>query len=205
MSQKRATRYPIARAIADELEKLISPYCKQLHVVGSLRRRSIYSNDIEFVVLPVKVPDLFGGTQATTGLDLALIELQGVGFLRPALANGPRLKRFQVPYRWTEGIGVQLDRKGDQLITFELYVVERHSLGYHLAIRTGPTALSRKMVTPRNKGGFLDAGCVCRDGRVWFQDEPLYLPTEKEFFEVLSVDYIEPDARDEFIQERRRR
>ncbi|MBA7511356.1 DNA polymerase/3'-5' exonuclease PolX [subsurface metagenome] len=41
-----------AQKIADEVVKLLSPYCKRIEVAGSVRRRKPWVNDVDLVVVP---------------------------------------------------------------------------------------------------------------------------------------------------------
>ena len=41
-----------AQKIADEVVKLLSPYCKRIEVAGSVRRRKPWVNDIDLVLIP---------------------------------------------------------------------------------------------------------------------------------------------------------
>ena len=41
-----------AKAIADEVVKRLSPYCKKIEVAGSIRRRKSTVNDIDLVLIP---------------------------------------------------------------------------------------------------------------------------------------------------------
>ncbi|MBA7476958.1 hypothetical protein ES707_12354 [subsurface metagenome] len=41
-----------AQRIAEEVVKLLSPYCKRIEVAGSVRRRKPWVNDIDLVLIP---------------------------------------------------------------------------------------------------------------------------------------------------------
>jgi len=41
-----------AQKIAEEVVKLLSPYCQKIEVAGSVRRKKAWVNDIDFVLIP---------------------------------------------------------------------------------------------------------------------------------------------------------
>ena len=77
--------------------------------------------------------------------------------------------------------------------------------GVIFAIRTGPAKFSQWLVTPRRHGGALPSYCRVRDGGVYkagakvqgpgARDGLILMPEEKDFFDLLGLDWIEPEAR----------
>lgn len=203
------TRYPQANAIADQIEAELSKHSQQIHRAGSLRRRRPSVKDIEFVLVPENKRNLFGTICLESAVDDATTAWRLGGRIKehPRPAWGRKQKRFLVPYAWTPGELPRWDASGDLAITCELFIVPKHSLGYQLAIRTGPADFSRLLVTPRKRGGYLPNDCVANEGRIWQVSllgerletpEPIYLPTEEQFFEFLGLRFIPADQRDNY-------
>jgi len=76
----------------------------------------------------------------------------------------------------------------------DLFIVDHLAWPVQLAIRTGPRNFSRKIVTPRNKGGLLPSDMRIHNGQIWKSNLPVKLESEREFLE-LCGGWIDPEMR----------
>ena len=203
---KPKTRLRPAMILAEQLQKELLIGCERCEIAGSVRRHVSHVSDIEFVIVTKRQKDLFGNP-GLSQLEVVLNKLESERTLR-RIAGGEKLRRYQLQYDHPEDQPPKISQWGQYRINVELYIVPRANLGYQLAIRTGPAEVSQKMVTQRLKGGWLDDHCKCHEGRVLSVvaggSEPLFLPEEKDFFELLSVNYCDPEQRSALLQAGRR-
>lgn len=181
------------RPVLDELLGLLGPFCERLEVAGSMRRQRPDVGDLELVAVPRMEPtrDLFG--QAVPGRDrdllgeyLALMVAQHVLAIRPRSdgargANGPRAK-----YLLYRGIPVDL-----------FVCLPPAQWGYIFAVRTGPAAFSKLLVTQRSARGLCPDGLHFADGAL--RDaigQVIPTPEEADLFAALGIRYVEPSKRD---------
>jgi len=173
---------------AEKFVELVRESCDRIVIAGSIRRKRKEVKDIEIVALPLYQHhfDLFGGTYDTVNLlDARLDQLRLDQTIAQAFdAHGKP--------RWGERY--KKIRFGDFAI--DLFTPTPISWGYILAIRTGPASLSRRYVTPKEKGGYLPLGCRVTHGEVLGPDgSPYVLPTEKDFFDLLGLPELPPEQR----------
>jgi len=175
--------------IAEEIKGLLAIGCQRIEIAGSLRRRSRTVKDIEIVAQPtsIPIPNMFDEVVGyKSSLDPLLSDLISRDILVPAGKNGKRYKRFRIRGE----IGPKLD----------LFIVQPPAQwGAILAIRTGPAQFSRRLVTPRSRGGLLPSHLCVKDGAVRQKAAPrtiIETPTEAALFELLEIDWIPPDARE---------
>ncbi len=180
---------PIAEHIVEELR----PYCERIEIAGSLRRRCETVSDIEIVCVPKittgTLRDLFGNVDQAhrdNALDAFVIDRLTRGLLQHRLDKNGR-KSFGEKYKRL--------LVGD--IALDLFsVIEPASWGVIMAIRTGPAEFSRKLVTQRCDGGYLPNKYRVRDGALWrFGEERIEVLEERDLFELIELDYIEPEDR----------
>jgi DNA polymerase/3'-5' exonuclease PolX len=117
-------------------------------------------------------------------------ELSAAGAIQHLGRWGPRAKTF---------------RLGG--VTFDLYACPREQWGCQLAIRTGPAAFSRRLVTTRAKGALCPDDLKFDQGRLWQQVgaepyqpgaegwEALETPEESDVFRALGLAYLDPEDR----------
>lgn len=207
---------PIARRFVD----LIKPYCDQLIVAGSLRRRLPTVADVEICVVPriesvgVTVTDLFGETTTIEQRDTLH------GFLDQCLeanvvqkrprADGATFWGPRAKYLTYDGLpfdvfsAVNDWRKPDAVPT-----AEPDRFGIMLTIRTGPADYSHRLVTPRDqkcevkklgngrpvmRPGLLPEIYRVADGWLTYRTsaERIPTPTEESVYELLGLDWVEP-------------
>ena len=168
-----------AQKISAEIIELLASYCERIEVAGSVRRKKAEVGDLEIVCIPRRLLNLFG-EPGDSVLDHRLIELVQSGHLLPAGANGDKYKKFIV-----HPSGIQLD----------LFITTPEQWGVIFTIRTGSADFSHRLVTQRFKGGLLPGDLRVGEGRVWRGLEALNTPEEIDFFNVIELRYIKPEAR----------
>lgn len=186
-----ATRIDLATATAraGELSRLLTPYCRQILVVGSIRRQRSDVKDIELLVEPVLTAqiDLFGdvvGERAPIdgAVDLLLMD----GTLAVRMDRNGRT-----------AIGERYKRLLYQGVPFDLFVRrDPAQFGLLSVIRTGPAEFSQRLVTQRRFGGYLPDGWRVQDAGLYDdQGQPRETPDERDVFRLIGLDWIEPTAR----------
>lgn len=147
-TMKLGVAQKIARALVDELR----PGCERIEFAGSLRRHKPEVGDIEIVCIPrVEAAGLFGAEERSLLLPILdrLCEERRLAFLQ----GGEKARK----YAFVRHEGLCLD----------LFIVRPETWGYQFAIRTGPAAYSKALVTRRSEGGLLPDDCIIHDARVW--------------------------------------
>ena len=180
-----------AKIIAGELTEQFSPFCERIKIAGSIRRHKPNVKDIEIVATPKPGLDIFGQPDRTgpTAIDKVFNSFminRGGRYLQGA----QRYKKAHL----AEGIVLDM-----------FLVLPPAQWGVIFAIRTGPAKFSQWLVTPRRHGGALPSYCRVRDGGVYkagakaqgpgARDGLILMPEEKDFFDLLGLDWIEPEAR----------
>lgn len=184
-------RIPLERAalLAAELVDLLRDVCTRVEVAGSIRRRRPDVGDIEIVAIPryeVVQADLFAPGEGLNRnlLSARCLELVDDDTLEHRLdVNGHRA--FGQKYKRLTYRGVALD----------LFSPDDDTWGVILAIRTGPADFSHRLVTTRSHAGLLPNWLAVREGRIWRGVTPLATPEERDVFEAVGLDWIEPPDR----------
>lgn len=143
-----------AQRLVTALADILWPGCERLATAGSVRRCDAHVGDIELLAIARENEDgLFGANpDAPTQLDVILQGLADEGRIRID-KDGPAWKRVWLikPERW-----------------LDLFIAEPSTWWVQMAIRTGPAALSKALVTQRSKGGLLrDDLSIAEGWRVW--------------------------------------
>lgn len=165
-----------ARKIAKQVKDELSPYCDRIVIAGSVRRGKMLDvHDIEFVVIPKyeMQPDLFM-TMQPTGKNLLFSHIRKTRDVTVGGKQGQKMVRFNV----CDSIHV------------EVYTASKRNWGYILALRTGPSDLSRILVTKLKVRGYkLDSGSILRKG------SSVPVRTEHDMFRMAGIKYREATAR----------
>lgn len=163
-----------AEEVALEVRRRLVPWTTRAVIAGSIRRHSPEVKDIEIVCEPRMVTDGMFGEER-----LAVSEIQE---LVAHWGTTPKLGRKYIQVLDVLGSGIVLDL---------FLVTPPAEYGAILAIRTGPAAFSRMLVT-RIKGRLWS----CTEGHVvdhLGRDVPT--PTEQDFFDAAQVQWLEPEER----------
>lgn len=192
-------RIPLAeaQALADELVRQLRPFCDQLEIAGSIRRKRPDVGDAELLAAPrvssSRMATLFGdepGPPSNLLDDVIEAELHNGRLFgtRPdkhgRTAVGERYKRLT--YR---GFGLDL-----------FSCLEPAQFGVLFVIRTGPADFSHRLVTPRLMGGWLPTGMHVKDGAIHDQGVILQTPTEAEVFAIIGAPFLPPEKRTDTVQ-----
>lgn len=200
-------RFPssVAGPVAKQFAELIAPYCHQMVIAGSLRRRLPTVGDIEIVAVP-KVDEerevnMFGEMAALRyrdRLDEHMIRLAADGTV------SKRLDKNERP-AW----GLKHKRLTFEGIPVDLFTPDADRFGIILVIRTGPAEFSHRLVTPADQSvkvgkkpngheirrpGLLPLKFRVQDGWLCYRvsGERISTPTEESVFEALGLPYAEP-------------
>jgi len=136
-------KVPLAKAekIASRVVEKLMPYCQRIEIAGSIRRRKAEIGDIEIVAEPKMIRDLF---------DVPVLQAIPTENLGLVVKNGLRYKQ------------VLLTEK----IYLDLFIVHPLAqLGVILAIRTGSTEFSHKLVS-HTPYGYLPKEYIVKDGAI---------------------------------------
>jgi len=174
--------------VAGEVVEMLAPYCEQIQVAGSVRRRKAEPKDVEIVYRAEMVSGgLFDAVEfdflAEPATEGAVSELCRQGFWRfdpEVRRNGPKHKRL---IHAASGVVV------------ELFRAEEGNWGVILALRTGPKEFNRVFVSKPWHGGAMPIDMAMREGWLWRLGQRLETPTEEGFFEALGLPWWEPEGR----------
>lgn len=158
------------RRIAKKYKKLLSPYCKKIEIAGSIRREKAEPNDIELVAIPKRQ-----GGRVRTELD-DFLERNKYNFLK----NGDKYKQIELKEK------VKLD----------LFLCNKDNWGNIFLIRTGSWEFSRWFMGFKVR----EFGFIQMQGFLWSlkTKERLSCYEEKDCFDLVKMDYIEPKNRNQW-------
>ena len=152
---------------ANQVLSCLQPHCERIALAGSLRRGASEVKDIDLVCIPKPYQ----------------IGLFQDGFAS-VVNQWPKLKG-ELPCRYTQ-------RKLPCDTTLELYMATPQNYGLILAIRTG----SAKYVYEKLAKRWKRFGYYAKDGRLWYRDKMINIPTEKRLFDILHLRSINPENRE---------
>ncbi len=168
-----------ARMIAGLMVNILTPHCQRIEIAGSIRRNQADVGDIEIVAIPKTVT-----SKNVLGEDVSVRDTETPG--RALMLAGARYLMGKDKYQkyLLEG-GTQLD----------LFLTTPECWGVILALRTGPSDFSARLVTAKQKGGLLPSYLHVKDGRVWRGEFALDTPEEIDFFDVMGLKWVRPEDR----------
>jgi DNA polymerase/3'-5' exonuclease PolX len=201
------TRYQLAEAepIAASIVEHLAPFCERIVIAGSIRRQAATIGDVELVVIPAyrqQVLPLFadeGVIPPAAPIDCldeqlaAMLEHMEVRKRRDRHGRtfwGPSDKRLL----WRYGAA------SSDWIAVDLFGASVETWGAKLVLRTGPSELSKRLVTYRGKGGLLAHDLQFREGGLYRYDSSArrhFVPTtdEETLFRELGLPYVAPEFR----------
>jgi DNA polymerase/3'-5' exonuclease PolX len=157
--------YSEAVTIAKKCVEQLNPHCERIIVAGSIRRERLHVKDIELVVIPKPY-------------EVGLFEN---GFA--SIVNSWEHCKGHLPCKYAQRMvdGIKID----------IFIVEYGNWGSQLAMRTGSAEFSHKVLGRAwvNKGYKMEGGYLTYNGK------PVATPNEREFFNRIGVDYIDPNQR----------
>lgn len=172
---------PAALAVAEELRAALAPFCQQIAVAGSLRRRKPTVGDVEILFVPrfeARPFDMF--TTATVDLaDEALAGFLAAGVLAKRGGWGA-LNKFAT--HLASGIGVDFFTEPNPADWFR-----------SLVIRTGPKDSNIRLIESAARRGLHVH--AYGPGITNARGEAVAVASEREFFEICGAAYAEPEAR----------
>lgn len=169
---------PFARNLARRMVDLLTPECIRIEIAGSIRREKPEVGDIEIVLIPKPLHDLFG--EPLYGAERIEAALRADGY--ELLKNGDHFKQARVP--------------GGQ-VNFDIFLTTAEQWGVIYTIRTGSADFSHWLVTPRQQGGALPSSLRVADGRIWSGKTALETPEEADVFRAAGLNWIPPMDRRE--------
>ena len=174
-----------AQEVAAKLIGYLRPGCKRIAIAGSVRRLKAEPKDIEIVFIPRFVScqvDLFT-VAPVPATDRIIDDLVATGILAWDLnvkRNGPKYKRL-----------VHLDSGA----VIELFIAQPLNWGLILALRTGPAAFMKVLVTHDYQDGAMAADMKMNDGFLWRRGKQLATLTEEDFFHEVGIPCWKPEER----------
>jgi len=194
-----------ATVLAQAVVGLLTPYCEEICIAGSVRRKAPTCGDIEIVCIP-KIEQETGGT--LFGDDVFTVN---------------RLDDHIEAMLVNDELGTRLDKNGRRAVGerykrlsyfgfgLDLFsVVAPAQFGVIMAIRTGPSEWSHRLVMSRTQPfriqgpsdrsellhGMLPPGYRVKDGQLFGGDgRVIDTPTEESFFDAISLPYLAPEDR----------
>jgi DNA polymerase (family 10) len=168
-----------AQVVMDELER----NCERVEIAGSLRRQVPVVKDIEICAIARHDENghsLLDKWARQTGA-VQWIKTGTSEIIPRAPRPGARQLRGVLP------IGIKLD----------LFITTRERWGATFLIRTGSASYSKGVVTLAKK-----LGCRFEGGEFWVHGASTPVPEEEDIYRLLRLQFVPPDKRDRFIEER---
>lgn len=184
-----------AEAFAHKLIVLMSPFCQRCEIAGSIRRRKEEVKDIEIVAIPKleQIPDpssLFAEPLIINRLHEWALSAD-IQWIKPG-TDAIISWNIQPEGKYWRGLlpsGIKLD----------LFIAAPDNWGIIFAIRTGSKDFTTALVTRAKQ-----VGHPCKDGYLHCNEQPFATPEERDVFELLALEWIEPEQRNSFNSLRRK-
>lgn len=181
MSEGPRMSYPFALRLAEHMCEILRPDCQRIEIAGSIRRKKSTIGDIELVVIPNTVTDIFGDPYY--GDSLIYDALTREGFISEM--NGPHHKQAHLPPIVNE-----------RPVNFDIYLTTPEQWGVIFLIRTGSADFSHWFVTHKCQGGALTDWMQIKDGRLLLAGNPVATPEETDVFERAGACWVPPEERE---------
>lgn len=189
--------YELALKVAEKVKELLAPHCEKIEIAGSIRRKKPKVKDIEIVAIP---------------------KPYGTGLFQSGIAevvNQWQKVKGELPCKYTQRIiplnlyienskgdragVVQTDQgniafsgqKTENSIKLDLFFANPLNWGLQLAIRTGSAEYSHKVLAT----GWVKKGYKSEGGHLFKGGEMQIVSEEKDLFDLIGIDYVEPEKR----------
>lgn len=156
--------------IANEIIKILNPYCKRIEIAGSTRREKPIVHDLELVAIPGNLNTM------KNKLGIFLLSQPGANKSKPFTKAGDKY--------------IQFIYKSEQV---DLFLASEDNWGLTFLLRTGSAEFSASMLARWKKvsgGGYSENGYLHKpDG------ERLITHEERDVFNLCNMKFIEPQFR----------
>jgi len=188
MSGNGKISWEVGAGIANEILELVTPFCVEMCVAGSIRRKVSEIGDIEMVAIPA---------YEDTG---QIAMFKGMGEQINLLGKG--MDGLAENGTFSKDKDGSIVRWGDRYRKFfyrgvavDLFMATEANYGLIKMIRTGSVDFSKWMVTKRIKGGGLPNHMRVNEGYLWMDGKIVPVRTEAELFDLCYVNYVSPIKR----------
>jgi DNA polymerase/3'-5' exonuclease PolX len=179
-----AMTWEVATEAATQITAALAPYCWQIEVGGSIRRKKPAEiKDVEIVAIPMN----FETGLFKSGIALAMENWQLTkGHINPGA-------------RYIAALAPVMIKGSRYLVKVDLFLAKPHNFGYIFAIRTGPADFSARLL-----GLAKNRGYRFEDGQVYYQRSdpdgnrsaiPCTIGDEQDMFDIAGLAFIEPENR----------
>lgn len=175
----------IARTLVDQM----APHCARVEIAGSIRRGCPEVKDIEIVAVPLlkdeETPGLLFSEPVRTNLLYRWATRSGVNWIKTGTSQIVpwTIKPDGKYWRGLLPAGIKLD----------LFIAEPDNFGLIFAIRTGSAEFTQALVTRAREVKLPSVdGYLTRDG------ERVPTPEERDVFELLRLEWLDPARRHSF-------
>jgi DNA polymerase/3'-5' exonuclease PolX len=159
--------FKFALEMAKKYKAILEPHCKRIEIAGSIRRKKAKVGDIELVAIPKPY-------------DTGLFE-SGIA----TVVNQWQKVKGELPCKYTQRIlpeGIKLD----------LFFAVPENWGLIFAIRTGSAEFSHKVLATN----WVKLGYRSKDGYLHINNHKIFIPEEKDLFDILRIKFVEPKDRE---------
>lgn len=169
---------------AEALVRMLSSYCEQIEIAGSIRREKAEVGDIELVAIPkyqVKMKGLSKFLSLSDQIDQVnlleeMIETMVARGDCQLGKNGPRYKELIYSHR-----GFKVD----------LFIANKENFGLIHMIRTGSADYAKQFMIELNKKGVYKV----KGGYLWLQDEKISVSSEEQLYQTVGFPWKSPQDR----------
>lgn len=155
-----------AKAIAEKIVEQLKPHCERIEIAGSIRREKPEVKDIEIVAIPKPY-------------DTGLFE-SGIA----TVVNQWKKVKGELPCKYTQ-------RELPEGIKLDLFFADPGNWGLIFAIRTGSADYSHKILAT----GWSKKGYKSKEGYLTMYNRRVEVKEEKDLFDLIGLDYVEPQLR----------
>lgn len=164
-----------AVGIAEKYKAQLKPFCDQIEIAGSIRRKKPDVGDIEIVCIPhqqIDKVDLFSGVSTRPV----------PGFI--STVNMWRKVKGEPTGKYTQ-------RQLVEGINLDLFIATKENWGLIFAIRTGSAEFSHQVLAT----GWVKAGYESVNGMLRKNGETIAVPEEEDLFKLIGKPFIPPEDR----------